>query len=416
MQQSEERQAGPGWAGARVAAVLSHSQPGAHQAHQGSSQGHDLAGQLLALQLQRLALGHQVPNGNLSGGHFRHASPPGSSSWGGSSGSPHPPLDPSLLGSGMLARLQMGAGVPAGMPGLAPGSAGAGTAAAAAVAQQQQQQQQAPAGRRRGGASGPVARRNEEKVRRTIYISDISEACSEAQLAGFFRDCGQLVDVRVCGDPNSSMRFAFIEFTTEDSAVQALRKSGNILGDFPIRVSPSKTAIVPVNNTYLPRSSEERELVARTVFVGNIDRVVQRDQLCEFFGNLCGPVSKIRLLGESQHNSKIAFIEFATAESARAALKLSGALLGTLPLRVSPSKTPVRAEQRRSNDGHALPVSMPLGVPAVPAGMPLLPAALGASLHSAALPQQAMGHHAQLPPALLMAVAGLQMYPGSGFG
>lgn len=40
-----------------------------------------------------------------------------------------------------------------------------------------------------------------------------------------------------------------------------------MLGDFPIRVSPSKTAIVPVNNTYLPRSTEERELVARTVFV-----------------------------------------------------------------------------------------------------------------------------------------------------
>ena len=44
-----------------------------------------------------------------------------------------------------------------------------------------------------------------------------------------------------------------------------------------------------------------------------------------------GPVSKIRLLGDTQHNSKIAFVEFATAESARAALKLSGALLGACP-------------------------------------------------------------------------------------
>lgn len=70
--------------------------------------------------------------------------------------------------------------------------------------------------------------------------------------------------------------------------LQALSKSGSLLGDFPIRVSPSKTAIVPVNNTYLPRSSEERELVARTVFVGNIDRVVEREQLREFFENLCG--------------------------------------------------------------------------------------------------------------------------------
>lgn len=27
------------------------------------------------------------------------------------------------------------------------------------------------------------------------------------------------MDVRVCGDPNSAMRFAFIEFTTEQSAL-----------------------------------------------------------------------------------------------------------------------------------------------------------------------------------------------------
>lgn len=32
-------------------------------------------------------------------------------------------------------------------------------------------------------------------------------------------------------------------------SLQALRKGGSILGNFPIRVSPSKTAIVPVNNT-----------------------------------------------------------------------------------------------------------------------------------------------------------------------
>ena len=60
-----------------------------------------------------------------------------------------------------------------------------------------------------------------------------------------------------------------------------------------------------------------------------------------------GPVSKLRLLGDSQHNTKIAFIEFETAESAKAALRCSGGLLGTLPLRVSPSKTPVRLDAKR---------------------------------------------------------------------
>ena len=41
-----------------------------------------------------------------------------------------------------------------------------------------------------------------------------------------------------------------------------------------------------------------------------------------------GPVSKIRLLGDYHHATRIAFIEFDKAESAKVALNCSGALLG----------------------------------------------------------------------------------------
>lgn len=41
-----------------------------------------------------------------------------------------------------------------------------------------------------------------------------------------------------------------------------------------------------------------------------------------------GPVSKIRLLGDYHHPTRIAFVEFTNAESARAALNCSGAMLG----------------------------------------------------------------------------------------
>jgi hypothetical protein len=105
----------------------------------------------------------------------------------------------------------------------------------------------------------------------------------------------QVVDCRVCGDPNSVLRFAFVEFTDEgnnvcvtfqkhngyDEAVAsiflpwnslslilwwcvflhdksegaraALSLGGTMLGYYPVRVLPSKTAIVPVNPTFLPR-------------------------------------------------------------------------------------------------------------------------------------------------------------------
>lgn len=135
-----------------------------------------------------------------------------------------------------------------------------------------------------------------------------------------------------------------------------------------------------------------------------MDRVVEREQLREFFENLCGasqwggcceawewgpacrprascslhelcpaeaehpgdpkasqsiafacppacapagPVAKIRLLGDTAHASKIAFIEFATAESARGALKLSGALLGAFRWPAGGGRAPCRDSRRR---------------------------------------------------------------------
>jgi hypothetical protein len=58
-------------------------------------------------------------------------------------------------------------------------------------------------------------------------------------------------------------------------------------------------------------------------------------------------VARLRLLGDYHHSTRIAFVEFVMAESAMAALNCSGAILGSLPIRVSPSKTPVRPRSPR---------------------------------------------------------------------
>ena len=212
------------------------------------------------------------------------------------------------------------------------------------------------AGHKKGGPhnGNNTMRTNEDSIRRTVYICDIDNQVTEAQLAAVFIDSGPVIDCRVCGDPNSAMRFAFIEFEDEESAKNALVKNGTVLGLYNLRVLPSRTAIVPVNLQYLPRSYEEREQCGRTVYAANIDKKVDRNDVRAFFETLCGRVSKLRLLGDYQHATRIAFIEFFKAESAIAALNCSGALLGSLPIRVSPSKTPVRPDPREGSGGNQL--------------------------------------------------------------
>ncbi|XP_041990055.1 polyadenylate-binding protein-interacting protein 12-like isoform X1 [Salvia splendens] len=203
-------------------------------------------------------------------------------------------------------------------------------------------------GKRRMNSRTSMAQR-EDVIRRTVYVSDIDHQVTEEQLAALFIGCGQVVDCRVCGDPNSVLRFAFIEFTDEEGARNALSLAGTMLGYYPVKVLPSKTAIAPVNPTFLPRSEDEREMCARTIYCTNIDKKVTQADVKLFFESICGEVYRLRLLGDYHHSTRIAFVEFVMAESAIAALNCSGAVLGSLPIRVSPSKTPVRPRAPRQS-------------------------------------------------------------------
>ncbi|KAG7603326.1 Polyadenylate-binding protein-interacting protein 13 [Arabidopsis thaliana] len=174
---------------------------------------------------------------------------------------------------------------------------------------------------------------NEDMIKRTV---------TEKQLASLFLSCGQVVDCRMCGDYKSILRFAFIEFTDAEGARSALRKSGTMFGSHPIRVFMSKTAIAPVNPSFLPQSKDELEKCGKTVYCTNIDKEVTKMELENFFKTVCGEVRHLRLLGDFYHQTRIAFVEFKLAESAISALNCSGVVLGELPIRVSPSKTPVR--------------------------------------------------------------------------
>ncbi|XP_010267390.1 PREDICTED: polyadenylate-binding protein-interacting protein 12-like isoform X2 [Nelumbo nucifera] len=181
-------------------------------------------------------------------------------------------------------------------------------------------------GKRRMNSRTSMAQR-EEVIRRTVYVSDIDQQVTEEQLAALFINCGQ--------------------FTDEEGARAALSLAGTMLGYYPVRVLPSKTAIAPVNPTFLPRSEDEREMCARTIYCTNIDKKVSQADVKLFFESICGEVYRLRLLGDYHHSTRIAFVEFVLAESAIAALNCSGVVLGSLPIRVSPSKTPVRPRAPR---------------------------------------------------------------------
>jgi RNA recognition motif-containing protein len=101
---------------------------------------------------------------------------------------------------------------------------------------------------------------------------------TEDQLAYVFSSCGDVIDCRSCGDPNSTLRFAFVEFAEEAAAKAALNLSGMLLDYSVVKVFPSKTPIIPVNPNFLPTSGTEQEMCERTVYVTHIDKKVRASQ------------------------------------------------------------------------------------------------------------------------------------------
>ena len=77
------------------------------------------------------------------------------------------------------------------------------------------------------------------------------------------------------------------------AALQALQLNWSLLGSHRLRVTPSKTAIVPVKSDFLPRTKEERALCARTVYVANIDKKVDKEDVLAYFEKICGEDPKI---------------------------------------------------------------------------------------------------------------------------
>lgn len=76
-----------------------------------------------------------------------------------------------------------------------------------------------------------------------------------------------------------------------------MTKTGSILGSSPLRVLPSKTAIVPVNKELMPQSQDDLERCSRTVYVANVDKKVDKEDVRSFFEELCGKHASYSLDG-----------------------------------------------------------------------------------------------------------------------
>ncbi|KAA3481418.1 polyadenylate-binding protein-interacting protein 11-like [Gossypium australe] len=93
----------------------------------------------------------------------------------------------------------------------------------------------------------------------------------------------------------------------DEGARAALNHAGTMLGFYPARMLPSKTAIAPVNPTFLPRNEDERQMCARTIYCTNIDKKVTQADVKLFFETVAKMTRMV--VGVGSKNITGSFIE-----------------------------------------------------------------------------------------------------------
>ncbi|XP_056601463.1 splicing regulatory glutamine/lysine-rich protein 1 isoform X1 [Triplophysa dalaica] len=105
-----------------------------------------------------------------------------------------------------------------------------------------------------------------DEIRRTVYVGNLnSQTTTAEQLLEFFKQVGDVRFVRMAGDETQPTRFAFVEFSDQDSVTRALTFNGVMFGDRPLKINHSNNAIVKPPEPTAQAAAKELEDVMKKV-------------------------------------------------------------------------------------------------------------------------------------------------------
>ncbi|MCL7040211.1 hypothetical protein MKW94_017748 [Papaver nudicaule] len=145
---------------------------------------------------------------------------------------------------------------------------------------------------------------------KTLYGKNLPSYTDKSDVIKFFKEAGEIVDVRFSYDKDGAFsRSGLIEFSTEEAAKKAVNLNGqDLLG---CRVE-------------LRRQAKENPGASKTVCVKNLSLDADESDVMDFFEE-AGDIADVRFLYDEDGTFRgIGYVEFATEEAAKEAVKLNG--------------------------------------------------------------------------------------------
>ncbi|GAU43021.1 hypothetical protein TSUD_12760 [Trifolium subterraneum] len=167
---------------------------------------------------------------------------------------------------------------------------------------------------------------------KTVYVRNLSYSVERADMENLFKDCGEIVDVRLHTDREGKFKgYGHIQFATAEAA-QKLTCAKEEVKDIEMFDAASAESKVPET----PSTIKEKNDASKTICVRNLSFDVERAEIENIFKD-CGEVVDVRLHVD---------VEFTTAEAAekaslltlcslyRSALELDNTRLMNRPIKV----------------------------------------------------------------------------------
>ncbi|XP_039026756.1 nucleolin 2-like isoform X2 [Hibiscus syriacus] len=181
---------------------------------------------------------------------------------------------------------------------------------------------------------------------KTLFVGNLSFQVEEADVKNFFKDAGEVVEVRFSSDHEGNFKgYGHVEFATVEAAQKALELNGEYLLNRAVRLDLARE-----RGAYTPYSGNENNSFqkggksrSRTIFVRGFDQSLDeyeiKNSLEEHFGS-CGEISRVAVPTDRETGAVkgFAYMDFKDEDSLNKALELNGSKLNNYSLTVDEAK------------------------------------------------------------------------------
>nr|GMD65477.1 nucleolin 1 [Ipomoea batatas] len=204
----------------------------------------------------------------------------------------------------------------------------------------------------------PVTPKAESQGSKSLFMGNLSWSIEQADVENFFKDCGEVKDVRFASHPDGTFKgYGHVEFTTSEAALKALELNGQELMGREVKLDLAKE-----RGAYTPNSGKFDNSFQKqgrgggestTVFVKGFDKNDTEDKirsaLEDHFGS-CGEIKGTRIPTDPEGYIKgMAYVEFTDNDAVNKALELNNSQIGNNTFAVSRPMASMDAPSSGSN-------------------------------------------------------------------